>query len=289
MTSLDAEVHPLEPYRAKRSTLKAAAPGAFASLDAEIALRRAAISADASATSQIPLALLWRELARGTSRVVDAFFSDERCYLVLGLQTDDSATPMPITGRRLEILEAVLGGLRQKSIAIDLSLAPSTVALNSRLALEALGMMCKPSRAHPLLMLAARAASEPLPALASCSTFVTCEDRELRVIGIARPDQRLAAMLPSAELAVIRSLVEGLSYGDIARRRGTSTRTVANQISAVFRRLRVSGRNELVQRLFFDDSISRDASRPVCETLVPPDGQAKPAQGVELSGARRSA
>lgn len=286
MTSLNAEVHPLEPYRAKRSTLQAAAPNAFVSLDAESAQRLSAISADASATTEIPLALLWRELARGTSRVIDAFFSDERCYLVLALQTDDC--PTPITGRRLEILEAVLGGLRQKSIAIDLQLAPSTVALNSRLALEGLGMSCKPSRAHPLLMLAAKAASEPTPALAKCSTFVTHEDRELRVIGIARPDHRLGAVLPAAELAVIRSLVEGLSYSDIARRRGTSTRTIANQISAVFRRLRVSGRNELVQRLFFDDSPS-DQPPPVCETLVPAADKSGSVAAVELNGALRSA
>jgi DNA-binding NarL/FixJ family response regulator len=287
MTSLNAEVRPLEPYRVKRSTLQAAAPNAFASLDTERSHRLSAIAADASATTEIRLALLWRELARGTSRIIDAFFSDERCYLVLGLQTDGYHTP--ITGRRLEILEAVLGGLRQKSIAIDLALAPSTVALNSRLALEGLGLSCKPSRAHPLLMLAAKAANESTPALAKCSTFVTHEDRELRVIGIARPDHRLAAVLPAAELAVIRSLVEGLSYIEIARRRGTSTRTIANQITAVFRRLRVSGRNELVQRLFFDDSLSSQTSPTICETLVPDADKSGLVAAVELNGDRRSA
>ena len=260
MTSLNAEVRPLQPQRAKYGTPRAAGPDAFAPVDAEQGERARAIAADASATTEIPLALLWRELTRGTSRVVDAFFSEERCYLVLRLQTAEAAAP--VTGRRLEILEAVLGGLRQKSIAIDLVLAPSTVALNSRLVLEALGIDCKPSRAHPLLMLVVRATNELSPALAQWSTFVTDEDRELRVIAIARPDQRLAGVLPTAELAVIRSLVEGLSYSDIARRRGTSTRTIANQISAVFRRLRVSGRNELVQRLFVDENLGHSLRAP---------------------------
>src|SRR3954468_22127023 len=121
MTSLNAEVRPLQAYRAKYGTLQAASSKAFASLDAERGHRLAAIAAEASATTKIPLALLWRELTRGTSRVVDSFFSEERCYLVLRLQTGEC--PSPITGRRLEILEAVLGGLRQKSIAIDLALA----------------------------------------------------------------------------------------------------------------------------------------------------------------------
>jgi DNA-binding CsgD family transcriptional regulator len=57
-------------------------------------------------------------------------------------------------------------------------------------------------------------------------------------------------------------LVEGASYGEIARRRGTSTRTIANQITAVFRRMRVSGRSELLLRLFACDAAS--------ETLAPP-------------------
>lgn len=228
-----------------------------------------AVDADANATTDIHLALLWRELTRGDSTVVHGFFTEERCYLLLEL----SAAPTPIEGRRLAILEAVLKGSRQKSIAIDLKLAPSTVALNSRLALENLGLSSKPSRAHPLLMLAARAAGGQLPASAKCSRIRTADGRELRVVGMARPDAALSERLPGAELAVIRSLVEGLCYREIARRRGTSTRTIANQISAVFRRLRVSGRNDLVQRLFVDDSLGQPPSPPgLAVTQVAPLG-----------------
>ena len=217
---------------------------------AYLAQRLSAIAADTSATSEMQLATMWRDLARGGSRIVDGFFTDERCYLVLA---SNPGTATPIDGRRLEILAAVLKGFRQKNIAMDLSLAPSTVALNSRLALESLGVDAKPSRAHPLLMLAARAITEPTPAPAKSCVIITDDNRELRVVSMARPDTTLSKLLPGAEMAVIRSLVEGLSYQEIARQRGTSTRTIANQISAVFRRLRVSGRNELVQRLFFED------------------------------------
>lgn len=41
-----------------------------------------------------------------------------------------------------------------------------------------------------------------------------------------------------------------MPYSEIARRRGTSTRTIANQLSAAFRRHGVSGRCELILRLF---------------------------------------
>lgn len=239
-------------------------------------LRRAAIAADASTTTDIHLALLWRELSRGVSAVFDGFFTDERCYLVLALQEK----PAPIEGRRLQILELVLGGSRQKNIAIDLDLAPSTVALNSRLALASMGLPDKPSRAHPLLMLAARASgvqSPQLPNSARCSVIRAEDGRELRVVAMQRPDFGLAQLLPGAELAVIRSLVEGLCYREIARQRGTSPRTIANQISAVFRRLRVSGRNELVQRLFIETASGQAVKASQASAPSPsPDPPSRP-------------
>jgi DNA-binding NarL/FixJ family response regulator len=284
MIAPDALTHVFEPLRPHAGTSHLALPNprALTPAEARQALRREAIAADTSGTTDVNLVLLWRELARGTSLVVDEFFCEDRCYLVLALRTDGRAAP--IEGRRLEILEAVLGGVRQKNVAIDLKLAPSTVALNSRLGLEALGVCGKPSRAHPLLMLAANAINQTTLVSARCSSFVTHGDRELRVIGITRPDRHLSSCLPPAELAVIRCLIEGLSYREIARQRGTSTRTIANQITAVFRRMRVSGRNELVQRLFLDGARG-GLPAPNAKTLAPPDT----VRATPLSGARRSA
>ena len=44
-------------------------------------------------------------------------------------------------------------------------------------------------------------------------------------------------------------LLEGRSHAEIARARRTSTRTIANQVSAIFRRLNISGRGELMSFL----------------------------------------
>lgn len=286
MIAPNALIHVLDPSRARQSNGHALAARFAGSAEAQAALRLAAITADASATSVISLCSLWRELARGRSRVLYGFFAEERCYLVVSPKSEAGAKP--VRARRLEILTAVLGGALQKNIAFGLALAPSTVALNSRLALESFGVDGRPSRAHPLLMFAARAASESAVVLVKCSTFVGPDGRERRVIGMPRPDRCLARVLPSAELAVIRCLVEGLSYEEIARGRGTSTRTIANQIGAVFRRLRVSGRNELVQRLFVDDPFASRPFEQPSETLAPP-AAAEPKPAVGLDGARRSA
>jgi DNA-binding NarL/FixJ family response regulator len=286
MLAPNAEIHVLEPYRVRYGKSQAVAARSARAAEAQPALRVAATNADASATTVISLSSLWRELARGSSRVVDGFFSEERCYLVLSPKNDGGARS--VSARRLKILEAVLGGVLQKNIAFGLTLAPSTVALNSRLALASFGVDGRPSRAHPLLMFAARAVSDSAVVLAKCSTFIGPDDRELRVVGMPRPDRCLAAILPAAELAVIRGLVEGLCYEEIARRRGTATRTIANQIGAVFRRLRVSGRNELVQRLFVDDASASLPFEPLSKTLAPP-AAAAPKAVAGLHAARRSA
>lgn len=286
MIAPNAQVHVFEPAPVTHRTLPPSAPRVVGAAEAQLALRLAAMTADACATTQVNATQLWRELARGTTTIVDGFFSEERCYLILTPKTDSPTSALE--GRRLDILETVLSGLPQKNVASDLVLAPSTVALNARLGLESLGVKCKPSRAHPLLMLTARAASETKLVLPNYSTFVTSDGRELRVVSTPRPDLSLAAVLPPAELAVIRWLIEGFPYKEIAARRGTSTRTIANQITAVFRRLRVSGRNELVHRLYFEEPKRGSPARANAETLAPPD-TVQPKPPPELHSARRSA
>ena len=55
----------------------------------------------------------------------------------------------------------------------------------------------------------------------------------------------LLAPLSQAEVAVAELLLEGKSNADIARARGTSVRTVANQVANIFRKLDVASRSEL--------------------------------------------
>lgn len=54
--------------------------------------------------------------------------------------------------------------------------------------------------------------------------------------------------LPAAMREVAALALEGLDNAAIARRRGTSVRTVAKQIEAIYRRLGVGSRRELMAR-----------------------------------------
>lgn len=55
--------------------------------------------------------------------------------------------------------------------------------------------------------------------------------------------------LTPAERDVAKMVLAGLSNDEIARRRGRSIRTVANQVAALFRKLQVSSRLKLYARV----------------------------------------
>jgi len=72
--------------------------------------------------------------------------------------------------------------------------------------------------------------------------------RKMVVLSFELPTRAWDAALSKAEAEVARELLAGRSNADIARARGTSARTVANQVARVFRKLGVQGRNQLAAR-----------------------------------------
>jgi DNA-binding NarL/FixJ family response regulator len=72
---------------------------------------------------------------------------------------------------------------------------------------------------------------------------------ELVVVSVPSLSSRLPGDLTSAERSVLSMLLDGLSSLQIARQRGTSVRTVANQAAAIFRKLGVHRRAQLAHAL----------------------------------------
>ncbi|HEY1695349.1 MAG TPA: helix-turn-helix transcriptional regulator [Polyangiaceae bacterium] len=70
-------------------------------------------------------------------------------------------------------------------------------------------------------------------------------DPQVTVVFVTFSLSRCADLTP-AELEVARCAVSGMSNRTIARWRGSSVRTVANQLASVFRKLGVGSRAELV-------------------------------------------
>jgi DNA-binding NarL/FixJ family response regulator len=68
-------------------------------------------------------------------------------------------------------------------------------------------------------------------------------------IVVSTPAVPLPENLSAAERGVVQALLAGRSNLEIARLRGTSVKTVGNQLHAIYRKLGVSSRNELAALL----------------------------------------
>lgn len=215
-------------------------------------LREGAVLAERCAENFVDLTALWQELTSGQARIVDSFVA-ERCYVVVK-QPSVAEARAPLNDRQRSILEALLCGCDNKTVAYDFGVAQSTVSQTARQALQQMGADCPPGRACPMLSLAAQASSRQNGQRGRAGTFDHA-GRTYRVVGAARPDDPLAKILPPAEYAVVRGLLDGQPYVEIARKRGTSTRTVANQIAAAFRRIGVSGRGSLLHHLITSKNV----------------------------------
>lgn len=74
-------------------------------------------------------------------------------------------------------------------------------------------------------------------------------DSRFAVLSVPLHDGSLVAVLTAAEREVAALAAAGLGNAAIARCRGTSERTVANQMAAILRKLKVGSRYELAALL----------------------------------------
>ena len=75
------------------------------------------------------------------------------------------------------------------------------------------------------------------------------QSEELAVLSFPIAQASTVAHLTGAEREVAQAILHGLSNEEIAQRRGTSPRTVANQIAGLFRKMGAQSRSELARRL----------------------------------------
>lgn len=72
------------------------------------------------------------------------------------------------------------------------------------------------------------------------------DGQQLAILSFRIPDGPEGARLTAAEREVVAALLAGKSNAEIAKARETSTRTVANQVASIFRKLDVHSRAQLV-------------------------------------------
>jgi DNA-binding NarL/FixJ family response regulator len=138
----------------------------------------------------------------------------------------------------LDVLERVLGGEAQKVLASDLGRAVATIAGYCSQALRAISYEHNSSRAPILLVMAATAALGARVAEAKLERVL---DDGSWLVSVVVPGNDLARCLSPGEWAVARAAIEGKSHAQIASARGTSPRTIANQLASVFGKTGIYG------------------------------------------------
>ena len=178
---------------------------------------------------------LWEGLVTGRWSLLDVVDTDRRAYTVLHENPLEVRSTVELSERERQVAYLVGRGRRIKLIAYELGLSPSTIRSQLRAAMRKLNVDER-SGLHRLVA----SVANPDPA---------ANLDELGILALADHPARVPKSLSDAEREVASLVYRGLSNADIASRRGTAPRTVANQLASIYRKLDVDGREGLVQHL----------------------------------------
>jgi DNA-binding NarL/FixJ family response regulator len=197
----------------------------------------------------------------GSFRLVELVRDDAICRAVLKRERP----PGRLSARERCVIERLIGGSSQKTVSFDLGVALTTVSVHLRVALDKLGIRLWE---HAVLAGAIIQRGEAIDSDAGALGG----GEPLAVVKIALCSVSLSE-LTSAEREVALLVVDGLTNAEIGIQRHTSPRTVANQVAAVFRKLGVHGRLELIRRLALrspEAALASDSEPPERLESAPP-------------------
>lgn len=179
-----------------------------------------------------------RELAdallRGRMRLVSRE-EDGAGGAILGFEACEAR----LTRREQQLLSAAASGVANKFVALEHSLSSSTVSESVHTAMDKLGFA---TRAEFLKVMASLRSDEP------SSAARLLGDATARWLVLPIEALNLDPRLTQAERQVVAAVLSGRTNAAIAKARRTSSRTVANQLACIYRKLGVASRWELAAR-----------------------------------------
>jgi DNA-binding CsgD family transcriptional regulator len=152
-----------------------------------------------------------------------------------------------LTDREIVLLHRTFQTETQKVLAAGFDLSVAAISQLLGAALQKLGVTCRVGCTPlPIVLAALRYCG----VIALPAAYVTIhEDQGRRYVALALPalEASLLPGLSTAEREVAVHHAAGATYGQIAARRITSPRTVANQIASLSKKLDVHGRFDLIR------------------------------------------
>jgi DNA-binding CsgD family transcriptional regulator len=192
----------------------------------------------------LDLGLLWGELTSGATRLCSTFYTHQHCYAKM-VPGEVCGSSRAVSPRAVSLVERVLLGEAPKVVAADSGISVSLLTSVAQSCFKDMGVECSLRNVHLLFIMAVHAC-HGLCGVPRAAVHCSERERGYRIISLPRPDFALKDLLSDSEYAVTRLHNEGKSGAQIAAIRETSVRTIANQLSASYRKLRVSGRVELI-------------------------------------------
>ncbi|MBS2016399.1 MAG: hypothetical protein JST00_26175 [Deltaproteobacteria bacterium] len=180
----------------------------------------------------------WQALVAGEYTLLDRFESDGRRFVVAVSNAPTVRDPRGLTDREAVVAAWAARGHSDKLIAYELGIAPATVAVLL-------------SRVLRKLRLRTRAELPTALRAPECVERVDVDGDTKLIVMSATPTtaESILAKLTNEERDVARSVLRGLRNEEIALERKVSRKTVANQLTSIYRKLGVGGRVELAKLL----------------------------------------
>jgi DNA-binding NarL/FixJ family response regulator len=179
----------------------------------------------------------WELLIGGRWTLVDRFENDGKHFVVAFKNPPGVVDPRRLSEDECRLLEEVRKGRTDQEIGNSMEMSRSTVATRVSGLVRKLGLE---GRAEiPAFFRDLAGAVSPI----HVESLVTISRRAPELESLS---------LTGAEQAVAVLVCRGISNRQIATLRGTSERTVANQLSEIYRKLGVSNRTELARRVHRD-------------------------------------
>ncbi len=190
---------------------------------------------------QVALQELWQRLAIGQFRIKHAHHAQGRCWVYM---TQNATLEAQLTALEWQTGERILCGDPAKVVADEFAVSCSTVCVYAQTMIASLCDRSAASQARAFLVLCACASRNNLSTLAAVDGIAENGDVVLSA-GLGN-EAVMRARLSRAEYEIVQAILLGKASQEISRERKTSMRTVANQLNAIYRKLGISGRRELV-------------------------------------------
>lgn len=179
---------------------------------------------------------LWKGLVAGEWSLVDHWERGGRRYLAAYRNRPELRDPRALTATECAALKYLALGASNKDICFALGLPAGTVSSCVAKIMKKLGV----KRRVDLTLLADPSRMDRLD--------VGVADEEVGVLTVdARPRGAATEALSVVELEVTSYVVRGWSNERIARERQVSPRTIGNQLRAIYEKLGITNRRELVR------------------------------------------